>query len=85
MAKKKDESDKTANAKDFALAAGRIAAGRRCSDIIILDLKGKSPATDYFVIATGTSDRQMRTVEDEICDAANCASQTGGQYVTLLR
>jgi ribosome-associated protein len=57
-------------AKDFALAAAQVAAGRRCSDIIVLDLKGKSPATDYFVIATGTSDRQMRTVADEICYAA---------------
>ncbi len=31
-----------------------------------MDLRGLSPATDYFVIATGTSDRQMRTVIDEI-------------------
>jgi ribosome-associated protein len=37
---------------------------------MVLDLKGKSPATDYFVIATGTSDRQMRAVADEICDEA---------------
>ena len=36
----------------------------------MLDLRGMSPATDYFVIATGTSDRQMRTVADEICEAA---------------
>jgi ribosome-associated protein len=35
-----------------------------------LDLQGISPATDYFVIATGTSDRQMRTVADEISGAA---------------
>lgn len=65
MPKKRDTE-----AKDFALAAAQVAAGRRCSDIVVLDLKGKSPATDYFVIATGTSDRQMRTVADEICDAA---------------
>lgn len=54
----------------FALAAARVAAERHCSDIVVLDLKGKSPATDYFVIATGTSDRQMRTVADEISEAA---------------
>ena len=54
----------------FALAAARVAAERHCSDIVVLDLKGKSPATDYFVIATGTSDRQMRTVANEICEAA---------------
>jgi len=57
-------------AKIFALAAAKIAAERHCSNILVLDLKGKSPATDYFVIATGTSDRQMRTVADEICEAA---------------
>ena len=61
---------KTAEAKAFALAAAEVAAGRHCSDIVVLDLKGRSPATDYFVIATGTSDRQMRTVADEICEAA---------------
>ncbi len=57
-------------ARAFALAAAQLAAGRHCSDIVVLDLKGKSPATDYFVIATGTSDRQMRTVADEICETA---------------
>ena len=57
-------------AKQFALAAGRLAQQRRCSDIVVLDLKGKSPATDYFVIATGTSNRQMRAVADEICEEA---------------
>ena len=35
-----------------------------------MDLTGISPATDYFVIATGTSDRQMRALTDEICQDA---------------
>ena len=56
--------------RSFALAAAKVAAERHCSDIVVLDLRGKSPATDYFVIATGTSDRQMRSVADEICEAA---------------
>ncbi|MBL7152467.1 MAG: ribosome silencing factor [Phycisphaerae bacterium] len=56
-----------ANAMDFALAAAKLAAQRHSTDIVVLDLKGKSPATDYFVILTGTSARQMRTVSDEIC------------------
>ncbi|MHC4488767.1 MAG: ribosome silencing factor [Planctomycetota bacterium] len=70
MAKRVDEKSRT-----FALDAARVAAGRHCSDIVVLDLKGKSPATDYFVIATGTSDRQMRTVADEICEAARDKGQ----------
>ncbi len=57
-------------AKAFALAAAKLALQRRCSNIVVLDLRGKSPATDYFVIATGTSDRQMRAVSDEINEHA---------------
>jgi ribosome-associated protein len=70
-AKPKAQKKKVSNpAKSFALAAAKVAADRHCSDIVVLDLSGKSPATDYFVIATGTSDRQMRTVADEISEAA---------------
>ena len=57
-------------AEEFAIAAGRIAADRHCTDIVVLNLRGLSPVTDYFVIATGTSNRQMRTIADEITEAA---------------
>jgi ribosome-associated protein len=57
------------SAETFALAAAKIAEDRHCTDITVLDLRGISPATDYYVIATGTSDRQMRTVCDEISEA----------------
>ena len=52
------------------MSAARLAAERHCTDIVVLDLRGISPATDYFMIATGTSDRQMRSVADEICETA---------------
>ncbi|MHC4244266.1 MAG: ribosome silencing factor [Planctomycetota bacterium] len=70
-AKPKTQEKKALDAaKAFAVAAAQVAAERHCSEIVVLDLSGKSPATDYFVIATGTSDRQMRTVADEINEAA---------------
>lgn len=65
MAKKKE-----ASSKKFALTAAKVAQGLHCRDIVVLNLSGKSPATDYFVIATGTSGRQMRTVADEINEEA---------------
>jgi ribosome-associated protein len=58
-----------ASPEEFALAAAKVAEERHCTDITVLDLRGISPATDYYVIATGTSDRQMRTVADEISQA----------------
>ncbi len=57
-------------AKQFALAAAKLAGERHCTDIVVMNLTGISPATDYFVIATGTSDRQMRALADEICQDA---------------
>ena len=53
-------------ARAFSLVAAELAVERHCSDVIIIDLKGHSPLTDFFIVATGTSDRQMRTVCDEI-------------------
>jgi ribosome-associated protein len=52
--------------RKFAIEAARLAHDRHCTDIVVLDLKGVSPATDYFLIATGTSDRQCKSVADEI-------------------
>jgi ribosome-associated protein len=75
LAKKKAVAKKTTvkqtvpGSKEFAVEAAKIASSLHCTDIVILDLKGVSPATDYFVIATGTSDRQMRTSADDVSEA----------------
>lgn len=61
---------KRMTARQLAIEAARIADDRRCTDILVLDLRGISPVTDYFVIFTGTSDRQMRSVAEEIAGAA---------------
>jgi ribosome-associated protein len=60
------KTKKTDAAREFAVAAARLAKHDNCENIVVLDLRGVSPITDYFVIATGTSDRQMRSVADDI-------------------
>jgi ribosome-associated protein len=54
------------DARKFAIETARIAAERQAEDVVILDLRGLSSVTDYFVIGSGTSDRQMRAVFDAI-------------------
>jgi ribosome-associated protein len=54
------------DSKEFALEAARIATELNGKDVMIVDLRGISPATDFYVIATGTSNRQGRTIVDEI-------------------
>jgi ribosome-associated protein len=43
-----------------------LADGSHCKDVVILDVRGISPVTDFFVLATGSSGRQMRSVAVEI-------------------
>jgi ribosome-associated protein len=47
-----------------------LAANTRCHQVVVLDVRGLSPITDFFVIATGTSARQMHTVAKEIDEIA---------------
>lgn len=48
-------------ARDVAIEAARLLKDDKCEDILVLDLRGHSEVTDFFVIASGTSDRQMRS------------------------
>jgi ribosome-associated protein len=47
----------------------RTCAENRCRAVAVLDLRGLSPVTDFFVVATGSSPRQMRAVADRCIDA----------------
>jgi len=39
---------------------------RKAVDVVVLDLRGLSEATDYFVIASGTSDAHVRGMADHL-------------------
>src|SRR5512138_703431 len=63
----REEAAKSApSGLEFAKEAARIAEDMRAEDVVILDLRGISSVADFFVIGTGTSDRQMRAVADQI-------------------
>lgn len=50
----------------LALAAARTASENKGRDIVALDMSNVSPLFDYFVIATGTSRRQLHAMSEEI-------------------
>ncbi len=65
------ENDTTASrpesdAEYFACCAARLLADSNCEDVVVLDLRGMSQITDYYVIASGTSDRQIKSVADDL-------------------
>ena len=56
----------TENALQSAIEFARILDDCKCSDVLALDLSSLCAITDYAVIATGTSDRQIRAAADGI-------------------
>lgn len=56
----------TDRSRGLALAAARVAEEARGTDVRVLDLRGLTPVFDYFVIATGSSRRQLHAMADEI-------------------
>lgn len=58
------------DARQFAVELARIAHDNRSEDVLALDLRGISQVMDFTVIATGTSDRQLRAVADTMRDYA---------------
>lgn len=73
MATKKSDTPtkpvRSDRAKQLALAAARVAEETRGTAVQVLDLRQVTDVFDYFVIATGTSRRQMHAMADEIKQA----------------
>ena len=58
--------DKASRSRQLAVAAARTAADNRGQNIVILDVRQLTPMFDYFVIATGSSRRQLHAMSEEI-------------------
>ncbi|MDX1492797.1 MAG: ribosome silencing factor [Longimicrobiales bacterium] len=53
---------------DEVRKAADLASERKAHDVLVLDLRGISSATDYFVIAGGTSDVQVKAIAEHVVD-----------------
>lgn len=54
----------------FLIEAARLLNDLHCEDIVLFDVHGLSDLTDYILIATGTSDRQIKGVAGQVTDLA---------------
>jgi ribosome-associated protein len=43
-----------------------IVSDKQAEDVVMLDLREASIITDYFVLCSGTSDRQIKAITDEV-------------------
>lgn len=79
---------RTPDALREAVAAIEDLKGR---DLLVLDLRGLSEATDFFVVASGTSDAHVRGIANSVLDklrhhgqrAHHVEGLTNGRWVLL--
>jgi ribosome-associated protein len=55
---------------ELAEAIAGYALGRKARDVVELDMRGLVGYTDYFVICTGNTDRQVKAIHDAIQQGA---------------
>ena len=80
-----DDSQRT------AVTAARAAQEKKAENVVILDLRGISGYTDFLVIGSGTSDRQLEAIADGVEKelsaqghrAIGAEGQRGGRWVLL--
>ncbi len=63
------------DSSEQALACARAAIDKKAENVKILDLTEISGFTDYFVIASGTSDRQVQAIADSVQTALKAAGR----------
>ena len=54
------------DSKTLALFCREFADNKKAEDIVVLDVRELSSVTDYFVIASGTSEPHLRAIVEEI-------------------
>ena len=55
--------------KEYADFAAQLLSSKKATDVMIIDIAEKSGFADYFIIATGNTDRQVNSMADDVEDA----------------
>jgi ribosome-associated protein len=71
--------------------AAELAIERKAADVVVLDLRGISSATDFFVLCSGTSDIHVRAVAEHLIEelkgegtrAGHVEGLEGGRWVLV--
>jgi ribosome-associated protein len=63
------ESTSGLETEDAVMIAAHAASDKKATDLVVLDLRKVASFTEYFVICTGTSTRQVQAISDAVEEA----------------
>lgn len=74
----------TSNSAELAQRAAAILLDHKANDVVLLSLKGVSDMTDYFLIASGTSDTHVRSLGTSVLEDMKKESGQSAHHVEGL-
>jgi len=60
------QSARTLETEDAVTIAARAASDKKATDLVVLDLRTAASFTEYFLICTGASSRQVQAVSNSV-------------------
>ena len=63
-----EETQETTELPTDLARAAELAVDRKATDLLVLDLRGISDATDYFFLLSGTSDMHVRSIAEHVIE-----------------
>lgn len=66
--------------RDFAAYLAQKSFEKKAENVVILDLEGRSPVADHFLIVSGTSDRQVMAIAEHL---AQMGRQIGQRPINI--
>lgn len=82
---------KPSHPKTLARTAAQLMLEKKAQDVVIIDVRKQTDITDFFVIATGTNDTQVKAMADSVVDGLTTLGVkpwrtegwTGRQWIVL--
>src|SRR5438105_1533128 len=59
---------KSGNSLEEARKAASLCLDFKANDVVLLDLRGVSDMTDFFIVASGTSDTHVRSIAERVSE-----------------
>ena len=74
------------SSKDIAIKLAEMLNDKKAEDIVVIDIAEKSSFADFLVVASGTSDRHIESLIDDVEDLAqlDISVKVGSLLVTLV-
>jgi ribosome-associated protein len=85
------ETPRSLDLPEEVARAAELLFDRKALDVVALDLRGVSTATDFFLIATGTSDTHVGSIADHVVEGLKAAGtrplhvegERGGRWILV--